>query len=76
MSIPELMEKTEERGLAVNFAQLAIEAEDYAKMLRNFADLMVTAGTRINVALCNRPDMQVIRDEAKALNSAEEVGHG
>jgi hypothetical protein len=68
---------TGERGLAVAMACLSIVADDYAKRLREFADMMESASLRIRVALCNRDDMESVLKAAETeLCSKEDVANG
>jgi hypothetical protein len=54
---------TGDRGMAVAMACIMSTATEYAKSLREFAEIMDSASFRIRLALCNRPDMEaVIRD--------------
>jgi hypothetical protein len=46
-------------------ACVSAAAMDYSKRLREFADMMERASTRIRVALCSRPDMRSVLEEAK-----------
>jgi hypothetical protein len=66
----------DDRETAVAMARAAICISDYASNMREFADMMESASTRIKVALCVRPDMQALLKEAEAMDSGEEVAHG
>lgn len=73
----ELMEAfSGKRDTALELVRVANAATAYAMLLRNVADLMDTASTRLNLALCSREDMQAILDEVKAVESGQAVGHG
>jgi hypothetical protein len=51
--------------MAVAMACVMSTATEYAKSLREFAEIMDSASFRIRLALCNRPDMEaVIKDAA------------
>jgi hypothetical protein len=73
----ELIETVNEtRDNALHYARGADQASEYATILRSFADMMDTASMRLHIALCSRPDMQVILDEVKAVDAGYVVGHG
>jgi hypothetical protein len=55
---------TEDREMAVAMACVMSTATDYAKSLREFAEIMENASFRIRLALCNRPDMAEVIKEA------------
>jgi hypothetical protein len=52
--------------LAPSVAQLVVAAESYARRLRDLADLMDTAHTRLSMALCERTDMSKLLKTARA----------
>ena len=56
---------TGEREGAVTMAGVSTAAMDYSKRLREFADMMERASIRIRVALCSRPDMRSVLEQAK-----------
>jgi len=51
-------------ALALAVSRLSIY--EYARQLRDFADMMESAGARIGVALCSRHDMQELLKDAIA----------
>ena len=55
----------EDRETAIAFADIAQCASAYSHRLREVADLVDRAATRINVALCTREDMDAIVAEAR-----------
>ena len=55
-----------DRDLAVAFADVALRLEESIDCLKALADLLLTAQTRINLALCNREDMKAVMAQAKA----------
>jgi hypothetical protein len=55
---------TGDRGIAVAMACVMSTAMEYAKSLREFAEIMESASFRIRLALCNRPDMAEVIKEA------------
>lgn len=55
-----------DRDLAVAFADVAVCLDESISAYKGLADLLVTAQTRINLALCGREDMQAVMEEAKA----------
>jgi hypothetical protein len=57
---------TDDREAAFAMAIAECSIEKYVADLRQFADLMASAGTRIAVALCTRDDMQDLRATANA----------
>jgi hypothetical protein len=63
---------TSERDSALALAVARVSIEEYASHLREFAEMMESAGTRIGVALCSRDDMNELLAEAKT--EAEDSG--
>jgi hypothetical protein len=65
----------DDRDAAAAFAVAQLSIKEYAARLREFADMMDSAQTRISVALCIRPDMEALLAEANAECEAEAEGH-
>jgi len=52
---------------------VSVRSEEDAKRLRNVAQLMDNASTRINLAMCQREDMSTLFEEARmALSTGEQ----
>jgi hypothetical protein len=68
----------DDRGAAIALATASTQIRESAKKYKDLADLMQAAGMRINMALCNREDMQEILSLAEAENErpAKGVSHG
>lgn len=49
-----------DHNIAESFANVAVNAKEYAGQLRALADMMDTASVRLYVALCGRPDVEKI----------------
>ena len=50
-------------------------ATEYAKSLREFAQIMESASIRIRVALCSRSDMEAVLKDAAEVPKVVEVAH-
>lgn len=62
----QLVSAVQERETAEAMAAASVSIRSYHKWLSNFCKLLETASTRIELALCDRPDMRALLRKAEA----------